>query len=78
MEKSKEKRKPIICPNCGCKMLCMNRFQSVYNLIRGFYVWYICPRRKGEHGCGHSILLKIAAKTKRPQKIIKAVKSKKR
>jgi hypothetical protein len=43
----------------------MNKFESIYNLIRGFFVWYICPRRKGETGCGHSVLLEVSPKTKR-------------
>lgn len=78
MKKIKEKRKHIICPNCHHKMACMNRFESIYKLIRGFYVWYICPRRKGENGCGHSILLSISPKSKRPRGIINVVKFKKR
>ncbi len=75
MKKSKNKRKPIICPNCRHEMVCMNRFESIYKLIRGFYVWYICPRRKGEVGCGHSVLMGVSPKTKRPRRIVNAVKS---
>jgi hypothetical protein len=66
MSRRREKRKPIVCPNCHREMLCMNKFESIYNLIRGFYVWYVCPRRKKESGCGHSVLLEISPKTKRP------------
>jgi hypothetical protein len=47
----------------------MNRFESVYNLIRGFFVWYICPRREGEAGCGHSVLLEVHPKTKRLKRV---------
>jgi len=65
MRRRKEKRKPIVCPNCGCRTVCMHRVESIYNLIRGFYIWYVCPRRKEEEGCGHSALVKISPKTKR-------------
>jgi hypothetical protein len=47
----------------------MNKFESIYNLIRGVFVWYICPRRKGETGCGHSVLLEVSPKTKRLKRI---------
>jgi hypothetical protein len=77
MRKRKEKRKPITCPNCHHEMACMNKFESIYKLLRGFYVWYICPRRKGESGCGHSALLEISPKTKRPQRMVTSVKFKK-
>jgi hypothetical protein len=72
-----ERRKPIICPHCHREMVCMNKFESIYNLIRGFYVWYVCPRRKKESGCGHSVLYEISTKTKRPRRIVGAVKFKK-
>lgn len=75
MKKRKERRKPIICPNCHHEMVSMNRFESIYKLIRGFYVWYICPRREGEGGCGHSVLLEISPRTKRTRRIVKVVKS---
>ena len=77
MKKRKEKRKPIICPYCQEEMVSMNRFESAYKLIRGFYVWYICPRRKGEEGCGHSVLLQISPKTNRPRRIVSSVEFKK-
>jgi hypothetical protein len=70
MAKKREKRKPIICPNCHGEMVCMNKFESIYNIIRGFYAWYACPRRKGEGGCGHSVLLEVSPKTKRLGKIV--------
>ena len=73
----RERRKPIICPHCHREMVCMNKFESIYNLIRGFYVWYVCPRRKKESGCGHSVLLEISPKTKRPQRMVTSVKFKK-
>ncbi len=73
----KRRRRPIRCANCGREMVSMNRFESIYNLIRGFYVWYICPRRKGENGCGHATLLEISPKTKRPWRIVSSVKFKK-
>ncbi len=71
--KSKERRKSVICPYCRHEMVCMNRFESIYNLIRGFYIWYICPRRKGEDGCGHSMLLEISSKAKCPNKVVRKV-----
>ena len=70
MAKKRERRKHIICPNCRHEMVCMNKFESIYNLIRGFYVWHICPRRKGETGCGHSALLEVSPKTKRLGRIL--------
>ena len=36
MAKKSEKRKHTICPNCRHEMVCMNKFESIYNLIRGF------------------------------------------
>ena len=73
----KERRKHIVCPNCHQEMVCMNRFESIYNLIRGFYVWYICPRRKGEKGCGHSALLEVSPKTKNSKRVVTSVNSEK-
>ena len=70
MVKKRERRKVAICPNCRHEMVCMNKFESIYNLIRGFFVWYICPRREGETGCGHSVLLEVSPKTKRLGKIV--------
>jgi len=70
MRKRKERRKPVICPHCHHEMICMNRFESIYNLIRGFYVWYVCPRRKGEGGCGHSVMVEISPKNKRIHRIV--------
>jgi len=69
MARREEKRKPITCPNCHRQMLCMNRFESIYKLIRGFYVWYVCPRRKGEKGCGHTVLFEISPKTRRMRRM---------
>ena len=77
MGKRKERRRPIVCPNCRHEMVCMNRFESIYKLIRGFYVWYICPRRKGEGGCGHSVLMEISPRTKLPHRVVSAVRFKK-
>ena len=77
VSKRREKREPIICPNCHGEMVCMNKFESIYNIIRGFYAWYACPRRKGEGGCGHSVLLEISPTAKRPQRIVSSVESKK-
>jgi len=67
-KKRKERRKLIICSNCGRKMVCMNKFDSTYALDGSFYVWYVCPRRYsgGEAGCGHSVLVKISQQTQRP------------
>ena len=78
MRKRKEKRKLIICPNCGCRMVCMNRIESIYKLIRGIYIWYVCPRRKEEEGCGHSVLVEMSPKTKRFLKIVTPTKVKKK
>lgn len=77
MKKRREKRKPVTCPYCHKEMVCMNRFESIYKLITGFYVWHICPRREGEGGCGHSVLLEISPKIKRPWRIVSSVKFKK-
>lgn len=77
MKKRRERRKSIICPYCGQGMVCMSRFESIFRQVKGFYVWYICPRRKEENGCGHSVLLGISTKTKSPQKVVSVVKSKK-
>ena len=73
MAKKREKRKLIICPNCRHEMVCMNKFESIYNLIRGLFVWYVCPRREDETGCGHSVLLEVSPKTKRLGKIVSSV-----
>jgi hypothetical protein len=78
MRRRKEKRTPIVCPNCGCKMVCMNRIESIYNLIRGFYIWYVCPRREKEDGCGHSALVEMSPKRKRFLRIVTPAKVKKR
>ena len=69
MVKKRERRKVAICPNCRHEMVCMNKIESIYNLIRGFFVWYICPRREGETGCGHSVLLEVSPKTKRLKRV---------
>ncbi len=65
----RDKRRPVLCPNCHREMVCMNRFESIYKLIRGFYVWYICPRRNGEDGCGHITLFEFSPQTKRLRQI---------
>ena len=79
MEKRKERRRPatVKCPYCKHEMMCMNKFESIYQLVRGFYVWYVCPSRKGEDGCGHSILFEISPYTKQPQRIVSSVKFRK-
>jgi hypothetical protein len=74
----RERRRLIICPNCRVQMVCMNRFESIYKLIRGYYVWYICPRRKGESGCGHTVLFEISPRTKRLKQIGSSAKLKRR
>lgn len=51
----KEKRKPIVCPYCGTQMVCMNKFTAVVKTLKGIFVWYVCPRRSGEKGCGHTM-----------------------
>ena len=73
MKTKKERRKPILCPYCHKEMKAMNRFESIYKLIRGFYTWYICPRRKGEGGCGHAVLFEISPKTKRPERVVSKI-----
>ena len=70
MRKRKERRKPVKCPYCEVEMVCANRFESIYRQIKGFYVWYVCPRRRDEKGCGHSLLLGISPKSKSPGKIV--------
>ena len=77
MKKRKERRKPVVCPYCQNEMVCMNLFESIYKLIRGLYVWYACPSRKGETGCRHSVLLEISPKSKKPYRIVTEVKFKK-
>ncbi len=69
-KKIEERRKPIICPNCGHKMVCMNSFESIYQQSRGFYAWYVCPRRKREGGCDYSLLLEVSPKSKRPRRTV--------
>ncbi len=76
MKRKKERRRPIICPYCGRTMVCMDRFESVAKRIKGLYVWYICPRRKGEQGCGHSVLWEISPKSKRPARVVTSVRFK--
>ena len=57
-------------------MECMNKFESIYALLKGVYVWYICPRRKGEGGCGHSALFEISPGTKTIRKVVAGKKNK--
>ena len=73
---TKERRQPILCPNCKKEMVCMNKFDSIYKLTRGVYIWYVCPRRNGEHGCGHSTMFEVSPKTKRPKRIVVSAKFK--
>ncbi|GBE05836.1 hypothetical protein BMS3Abin10_01472 [bacterium BMS3Abin10] len=75
-KRRQERRRPVICPYCATEMKCMNRFESVYQRIDGFYVWYVCPRRRGENGCGHSVLLEISPKTKSPGRTVSEIKFK--
>ncbi len=77
MKKRRERRKLIACPYCQNDMVSMNLFESIYKLIKGLYVWYVCPHRKGETGCGHTVLLEISPKSKSPHRIVTEVKFKK-
>lgn len=76
MKPTREKRKPILCPNCRAEMVCMNRFESISNLSKGFYAWYVCPRRKGEKGCGYTSLVQVFPKMKLPSRTVFSVKIK--
>jgi hypothetical protein len=58
-EEFKERRHPISCPYCGTQMVCMNKFTAAFKTLAGIFVWYICPRRKGEVGCGHTMPIEI-------------------
>lgn len=70
-KKARNKRKPIVCSNCGQEMVCMSRFAFIHSGNTKIpCVWYICPRRKGESGCGQSVLFRISKKTKRLGKIM--------
>ena len=66
----KNRRKPVLCTHCGGQMVCMNRFESVSELSRGFYAWYICPRRKGEKGCGYTTLMRVFPDVSQPDKAV--------
>lgn len=55
----KERRHPTVCPYCGTQMVCMNKFTAAFKTLAGIFVWYICPRRKGEIGCGHTMPIEI-------------------
>ncbi|MFC1631129.1 hypothetical protein ACFL1I_08660 [Candidatus Omnitrophota bacterium] len=71
MKKSaREKRRPILCPSCGHEIVCMHKFEKFYEKNEGFYVWYVCPRRAGETGCGCTILYEVSAKSKHPKKTL--------
>lgn len=61
----KERRRPIRCPYCHTEMVCMNRFESISELSKGFYAWYVCPQRKREKGCGYTTLVQVFPNTKR-------------
>ena len=49
-----ENRHPVVCANCGCQMVGMNKYVVAKDNSK-VYAWYVCPRRKkeGEKGCGH-------------------------
>lgn len=68
----KERRQPVVCPHCGKEMVSMKGAQSITDR---FYVWYICPRREGEKGCGYACLVQVSAKTKEPKKTVLVVKA---
>jgi len=70
----RERRKPIVCPYCHTEMVCMNRFESISEMSKGFYAWYVCPRRTGETGCGYTSLVQVFPKTKLPGKRVFSVK----
>jgi hypothetical protein len=57
----REKRKPLICVNCGTPLICMNKYSTLRS-DRKLYMWYVCPRRKksGEKGCGHISLVEVS------------------
>jgi len=55
----------------------MDRFESISELSKGFYAWYVCPRRKGETGCGYTSLVQVFPKLKIPSKTIFSVNFKK-
>ncbi|MBN1587049.1 MAG: hypothetical protein JW937_06445 [Candidatus Omnitrophica bacterium] len=40
----------LLCPSCGHPMVPMRRCLTHGDRI---YMWYVCPRRNGEQGCGH-------------------------
>ena len=64
----KDRRTPVVCTHCGGQMVCMNRFESVSELSRGFYAWFICPRRDGEMGCGYTTLMQVFPDITQPDK----------
>lgn len=55
----RERHKRIICPNCHYMTVCVNRFESVYKLLAGYYVRSVCPRRKGEGRYGNTVLFEV-------------------
>lgn len=65
-KKLKDRRKSISCPYCRVKMVCMNRAFIVSD-SKFFTIWYVCPRRKNEDGCGHASPVKIL-KSGRPER----------
>ena len=48
-----ERRRPVICDRCGCKMIFADEIlRSVDG--RNTYLKYVCPHRAGEPGCGRT------------------------
>lgn len=56
----KEKRKPVLCPNCNSQMVSMNKYVILKD-GKESYAWHVCPRRKenNEKGCGHKSPVEI-------------------
>ena len=55
-KRPQEKRRPVLCPKCSMQMICMNLYDRAEKTT---FVWYVCPRRDGEHGCGYSEPVKV-------------------
>ncbi|MBN3037801.1 MAG: hypothetical protein JW869_00105 [Candidatus Omnitrophica bacterium] len=72
MKKGKERRRPVKCPHCRREMVSMKQVQAI---AERFYVWYICPRREGEGGCGYACLVQVSRKTKQPKKTVLVVRA---
>lgn len=77
MKPKRERRQSVICPYCQTQMVCMNRFESISDLSKGFYAWYICPRRKGEKGCGYHTLVQVFPKMRMPSRTVFSIRFKK-